>query len=198
MRVAEVFLIGGLALTSGCGNGDARASETRPRAVVDSAVSVEVALEDFRRDLPRPAGLAGGFPTREELVRKFIAALEAADTAALRRMVLQRDEFAWLYYPTTQFTRKPYELPPGLLWFQMQGQTEKGASLLLSERAGGPLRYLGHECRSERREGENMVYGHCVVRRVAATGDTVGDRLFGLVVERGGTYKFVSYANKLD
>jgi hypothetical protein len=33
---------------------------------------------------------------------------------------------------------------------------------------------------------------------VTATGDTIGERLFGLVVERGGVYKFVSYANKLD
>jgi hypothetical protein len=80
----------------------------------------------------------------------------------------------------------------------MQGQTEKGASLLLAERAGTPFGYLGHACASQREEGANRLYGHCVIRRVTATGDTVGERLFGLVIERGGLYKFVSYANKLD
>jgi hypothetical protein len=85
-----------------------------------------------------------------------------------------------------------------LLWFQMQGESEKGASRLLSDRAGTALGYIGHDCASERREGENRIHGHCVLRRVTAVGDTVGERLFGLVMERGGTFKFVSYANKLD
>ena len=165
---------------------------------MDSAIPIEVALERFRGNLARPAGLTGGSKSREELVRRFVTALEASDTAALRRMVMGKDEFAWFYYPSSRFSRPPYELPPDLLWFQMRGQTEKGASLLLSDRAGTSLGYLGHECASERREGENRLYGHCVIRRVTATGDTVGERLFGLVIERGGLYKFVSYANKLD
>jgi hypothetical protein len=198
MRIAGLaVLLAGTMLGGGCGEREVRAAESG-RGTVDSAVPIEVALERFRRDLPRPAGLSGGAPSREELVRRFVSALEASDTAALRRLVLQKDEFAWLYYPSTPMARPPYELAPGLLWFQMQGQTEKGASLLLSDRAGAPLGYLGHECASPRREGENTVYGHCVTRRIAAGGDTLGDRLFGLIVERGGIFKFVSYANKLD
>ena len=197
MRLASLAVIlAAVSSGAGCGEGEARAESGR--AVVDSAMPVEVMLERFRRDLPRPARLSGGLASREELVRGFIAALEASDTAALRRMLLQKDEFAWLYYPTTVLSRKPYELPPELLWFQLQGQSEKGASLLLSDRAGAPLGYLGHECGLQRNEGENTIYGHCVVRRVTEAGDTAGDRLFGLIVERGGIYKFVSYANKLD
>lgn len=195
-KVGGALLLWTIVSGSGCGDREVRADSGK--AVVDSAVPIEVALEQFRGDLPRPAGLTGGFTSREELVRRFIAALETADTAALRAMVLQKDEFAWLYYPTTQFSRRPYELPPALLWFQIQGQSEKGASLLLAERAGSPLGYLGHDCSLERREGENTVYGHCVIRRVDAAGDTVRDRLFGLIVKRGGVHKFVSYANKLD
>jgi hypothetical protein len=80
----------------------------------------------------------------------------------------------------------------------MQGQSEKGASLLLSERAGGLLGYVGHDCGSERREGANRIFGHCVLRRVTPAGDTLRERLFGLVLERGGAFKFVSYSNKLD
>jgi len=197
MRMTVLAVLLAAVVLSGCGDREVRA-ESGGATVVDSAVPIEVALERFRRDVPRPAGLTGGVGSREELVRRFIAALEASDTAALRRMVLQKDEFAWLYYPTTVFSRPPYELPPALLWFQMGGQSEKGASLLLSERAGATLGYLGHDCASERQEGENTIYGHCVVRRVTAPGDTVRDRLFGLIVERDGVYKFVSYANKLD
>jgi hypothetical protein len=198
MRMAGVaVLLAAVMLGSGCGEREVRA-ESGKATVVDSAVPIEVALERFRRDLPRPTGLTGGVGSREELVRRFISALEASDTAALRRMVLQKDEFAWLYYPTTVFSRRPYELPPDLLWFQMGGQSEKGASLLLSERASAPLGYVGHDCASHRQEGENTIYGHCAVRRVTTPGDTVRDRLFGLIVERDGIHKFVSYANKLD
>ena len=198
MRIGgAALLLAGLVMASGCGDREVRAESGRA-TVVDSAVPIEVALERFRREVPRPAGLTGGAAGREKLVRRFIGALEASDTAALRRMLLQKDEFAWLYYPTTVFSRPPYELPPALLWFQMSGQSEKGASLLLSDRAGVPLGYVGHDCASERQEGENRIYGHCIVLRVAAPGDTVRDRLFGLIVERNGTYKFVSYANKLE
>jgi hypothetical protein len=35
------------------------------------------------------------------------------------------------------------------------------------------------------------------VRRVQAPGDTVRERLFGPILERGGRFKFVSYANRL-
>jgi hypothetical protein len=36
-----------------------------------------------------------------------------------------------------------------------------------------------------------------VVRRLPSPGDSVSERLFGPIVERGGRFKFVSYANKL-
>jgi hypothetical protein len=197
--MAGLFLLAAvMVLGAGCGDGQARAAERGRASVVDSAIPIEVALERFRHGMARPAGLIGGTKSREELVRGFLAALEASDTAALRRMILSKEEFAWFYYPSSRFSRPPYELPPDLLWFQMRGQTEKGASLLLSDRAGSSLGYVAHDCGSERREGENRLYGHCVLRRVTAAGDTVPERLFGLILERGGAFKFVSYANKLD
>lgn len=199
MRMARVALLLVLVvLTGGCADREMRAAERETATVVDSAIPIEVALERFRHGLARPVGLTGGFKTREELVRRFVAALEASDTAALRRMVLRKDEFAWFYYPSSHLSRPPYELRPGLLWFQMQGQSEKGASLLLSDRAGAALGYVEHDCASERLEEENRIYGDCSLRRVTAAGDTLAERLFGLVLERGGAFKFVSYANKLD
>ncbi len=39
--------------------------------------------------------------------------------------------------------------------------------------------------------------GPCFVRRLTANRDTIEERLFGLLIERGKRFKFVSYANKL-
>jgi len=164
---------------------------------VDSAIPIDEALRRFRRDLPNPKTLHGGFGTREKLVGQFVRALEVQDTAALRRMVLKADEFAWFYYPSSPLSRPPYELAPALMWFQLQGESEKDASRLFSERAGHALGYIGHTCATPRVDGKNRIHSSCELRRVTAVSDTVAERLFGLIIERDGSYKFVSYANKL-
>lgn len=165
---------------------------------VDSAIPIDEALRRFRRDMPKPNSLHGGFGSREKLVREFVRAVEIQDTAALRRMVLKADEFAWFYYPSSPLSRPPYELAPALMWFQLQGESEKGASRLLAERAGRPLRYVDHSCAPARVEGKNRIHSHCELRRLTPAGDTVAERLFGLIVERDDSHKFVSYANRLD
>ena len=164
---------------------------------VDSAIPIDEALRRFQQDLRKPEALRGGSVSREKLVRGFVRALEVRDTAALRRMVLKADEFAWLYYPSSPLSRPPYELSPSLMWFQLQGESEKGASRLLAERAGRPLRYVEHVCAPARLEGENRIHSHCELRHLTPAGDTVSERLFGLILERDGLHKFVSYANKL-
>ena len=168
------------------------------RRVVDSALPIKEALRRFRQGLPRPEGLRGGEASRDALVRAFVGALERRDTAAMRRLVLDRAEFGWLYYPSSPMSKPPYELPPDILWLQLQGQSEKGASLLLSERAGQPLGYAGYGCAVDRIEGQNRIHARCLLRRTIAPGDTIAEPLFGLIVERSGRFKFVSYANKLD
>ena len=165
---------------------------------VDSAIPIDEALRRFRRDLPPEKALRGGFGSREALVREFVRALEVRDTAALRRMVLKPGEFAWLYYPSSPLSRPPYELAPALMWFQLQGESEKGASRLFSDRAGPALRYAGHTCAPPRVEGKNRIHSSCELRRVTTARDSVAERLFGLIIERDGHYKFVSYANRLD
>jgi hypothetical protein len=184
---------------SGISTGDSMPSVTLGvrSGYVDSAIPIEEALRRFRAALPDPGGLRGGYPSRKKLVSAFARAVETRDTAALRQMVIGRDEFAWLYYPASPLSKPPYELPPALMWFQLQGESEKGASRLLAERAGQPLGYVGHDCAPARNEGDLRVYPHCALRRVMA-GDTVTERLFGLIVEHGKVYKFVSYANRLD
>lgn len=202
MMPAAVLL---LAAAAACSEGAARTGTTRDAApaaaslgVVDSALSIEESLRRFRQGLKEPRGLRGTARSREALVRELVQALEARDTAAMQRMALAADEFAWLYYPSSPFSRPPYELPPELMWFQIQGQSERGARRLLAQRSGTALGYLDHECKAARTEGENRIYGPCTVRRVSAEGDTVSERLFGLILERGGRYRFVTYANDLD
>lgn len=169
-----------------------------PAHPVDSAIPIEEALRRFRQDLPAAKALYGGFGSRETLVREFVHALEVRDTTALRRMVLTPGEFAWLYYPSSPLSRPPYELSPGLMWFQLQGESEKGASRLFSDRAGHDLGYAGHTCAPPRLEGKNRIHSSCELRRVTATRDTAKERLFGLILEHDGQYKFMSYANRLD
>ena len=181
------------------GSGDHPASSELASTVgyVDSAIPIDEALRRFQRDLRKPKALRGGSVSREKLVRGLVLALEVGDTAALRRMVLKADEFAWLYYPSSPLSRPPYELSPALMWFQLQGESEKGASRLLAERAGRPLRYVEHVCAPGRIEGGNRIHPHCELRHINPAGDTVSERLFGLILERDGLHKFVSYANKL-
>lgn len=172
---------------------------TSPAAgAVDSALPRAEAMRRFTAGLgPAPVALTGGERSREALVRRFVRDLERRDTADLRRMDLSRAEFAYLYYPTNVMARPPYDLGPGLMWFQLDGNGGKGLAHLIDERGGRPLGYAGVRCDPPAREGENRVHPRCRVRRVQAPGDTVDEVLFGGIVERGGRFKFISYANKL-
>jgi hypothetical protein len=165
---------------------------------VDSIVPRAEALRRFQEGLPRPDSLQGGAPSRDSLVHQFVRALERQDTTALRALLLNKAEFAYLYYPTSAQGLPPYDLSPGLMWFMTEGRSEKGIRHALEQFGGRPLQSTGYVCASKPAiEGENRLWGPCEIRRVQAPGDTVTDRMFGLVIERGGRWKFVSYANKL-
>jgi hypothetical protein len=126
-------------------------------------------------------------------VRRFVRAVEKQDTAELRALLLSRAEFAYLYFPTSRFSRPPLRTDPALLWFQMQVNGEKGIVRLLRRKGGTDAGFRGHECEDTPVvEGENRLWEKCTVR--VADG---ADRWFGSVIERGGRYKIVSYANGL-
>jgi hypothetical protein len=192
--------LAGLLVLAGCASPDLRTTRAPGlSAVVDSAVPREEALRRFRDDLPEVARLTGGTSSREQLVRAFVGAVAARDTAALRTMLLSRAEFAWLYYPTAREANPPYNLPPNLMWFTTQGRSEGGIRAALEQLGDRPIRYLSHACAPKARvEGENSLWGFCLVRYRAEGGDTLQRQLFGLIIERDGVYKFVSYANQLD
>jgi hypothetical protein len=145
-----------------------------------------------------PTALERGESSRDALVRRFVRALEMSDTAALLALHLTRAEFAYLYYPFTQYTRPPYELSPALLWFLIEQNSEKGLVRLLRRYGGRPLGYVGYRCEQEpQREGANRLWNACRIKRKVESGELVEERLFGSIIERDGRYKFVSYANDL-
>jgi len=179
-----------------CGS-DGRAAHAEAATHVDSIVPRDVALARFRSGLVEPPSLSGGAPSREVLVREFIAALERRDTVTLHGLLMTRAEFAFLYYPTNPEGLPPYDLSPGLMWFLLEGNSQRGLSHAFEDRGGRRLRYLGVHCQPPLQQGENTVWAGCVVSRQQAPGDTVIELLFGPIIERGGRFKFISYANKL-
>lgn len=172
-----------------------------PRAgyVVDSVLPPAEELRRFRADLPgAPASLEGGFGSRDALGRAFARALARSDSAALRRMVISRAEFAYLVYPESPYTRPPYRQPPWLVWRDLEQNGEKGLRRLLDRRGGAPLAYAGVRCAvAPEPSGASRLWRRCMLRSVRAPGDTVAERLFGVVVEHGGRFKFASYGNAL-
>ena len=170
-----------------------------PAGVVDSAVPREEALRRFRLEIPPVDSLTGGAASMDALVREFAGALETRDTATFRRLVLDLREFAWLYYDTNPQSLPPYDLSPSLFWFLLERGSRGGVIHLLEERGGQPLGYVRTRCEGRpSREGRNTVYGPCLIERRDARGAKLSERLFGQIVERGGRWKFVSFANKLD
>jgi hypothetical protein len=189
------WCVGLAALVASCGGAEGK---TAGGGVVDSVVSRDTAIARFQRKVPRVASFQDGAGSRDQLVRRFVAALESGDTTALRSLLLNQSEFGWLYYPTHPEGMSPYNLTPQLMWFTLQGSSGKGYRLLLQQRAGIPLHYVGYRCEAEpSHQGENTVWGPCVVLRKTQSGDILEERLFGQIIDRGGRYKFVSYANKL-
>jgi hypothetical protein len=181
-----------------CDRPDVQA-KSAPRRVIDSILPREEALRRFRRNLEPVEGLEGGRGSRDSLVGAYLDALEARDTATLAAMAISPAEFGYLYYPTTPQGRPPYNLAPELMWFLLDQRSDRGMEKALQFYGGQELTLLGYDCGTgESVEGENTIWGPCQVRLRTAKGDTVSPRLFSQIIGRGGRYKFLSYANKLD
>jgi hypothetical protein len=195
LRLRHVALLGFLVA---CGRSSASTPATHRAVHVDSLIPRAEALRRFREGLPAVESLSAGAASRDALVRNYVRAVERRDTVALRRMLLTSSEFAYLYYPTNPQGLPPYDLNPDLMWFMLSTGSDKGLTLALGELGGRRLGYAGYTCDSiPSRQGSNTVWGPCAVRLRPKGGEPTSRRLFGLILERGGRYKFVSYANKL-
>jgi hypothetical protein len=189
-----------MAITSGSFGCDrVRESEGVGAArVVDSFVPREEATRRFRRDLSAVSELQGAQPSRDSLVASVVRALITRDTAALAGIAVTPAEFSYLYYPTTPQSLPPYDLEPGLMWGLLQERSERGLRRALDQFGGRRLRLVGYDCGpGSSREGENTVVGPCVVQFRDPSGKPVSAQLLSQVLERGGRYKVLSYANKL-
>lgn len=187
--------VGGAAVA--CDRPEMRA-EAPPPGVVDTILTRDEALRRYRQGLPPVEVLEGGQESRDKLVAAFLGALERRDTLALTSMAITRPEFAYLYYPTTPQGLPPYELEPGLMWHLLVQRSDRGLRRSLSIYGGRELHLLSYDCgKEESREGDNIISGPCVMRIRDERGKIVSLGLFSQIIERGGRYKFVSYANKL-
>ena len=177
---------------------DLEAPAVPPATVVDSIFPVEEEIRRFQAELPEEiTELKEGESSRDALVARFVAYMEAADTTGLAGLAMTPGEFGYLYYPTSRYTRPPYRLSPGLVWFQNQNQSSRGLTRLLRRYAGQTMGYIGFDCPDAAEvEGENRFWHYCTVRHLYQ-GDTVEVRLFGSIWERDGRYKLVGFANEL-
>lgn len=194
-RLAGVVALLAVAAT-GCRTADVRASE---RPVVDSALSRDLELARFRSGTDSTATLTGGARSPSELAAEWVAAVARSDTTDLRRMALSPAEFAWLFYPTSPQGLPPYDLSPALMWDMLSRQTDAGMTYVLGRLGGKPLSLGRLDCGEiSAVEGENRIWGPCVMTVRGGEGQAIAARLTGPIIERQGQFKFVSYTNDLD
>jgi hypothetical protein len=165
--------------------------------VIDSVFPMEEEIRRFRAGMAEISELSGGAGSKEELADTFLRAIERADTAAAAALAITRDEFAWLYFPYTMYVAPPYELSPGLVWMQIQHASSEGLRKLLGVHGGKELYDTGVRCNEERvtMAGAGQFWDDCQVLGRLPSGEDVEEKLFGSILEVGGRYKFVSFAN---
>lgn len=176
-----------------CRGGNSDVQATPNASVTETVPTIENELAAFRSGLANEPRMLQGPSSRDSLVRLFEKALASNDSAALDRLVITREEFAYLYYPESKLARPPYELDPQTMWMQIDAQRQRGLRRLLARYGGGKLRIRDLQCRDPERENA-VVIQQCLVVTSEATAPT---QLFGSILERDGRFKFVGYANRL-
>jgi hypothetical protein len=162
---------------------------------VDSIRAPAEALALFRDGMPIVDSLHGGALSRDSLVARFTDAVARQDTPALRAMVLDRAEYGWIYFPSLQRMNPSTNMQPEVMWMLHAQESEKGITRVLRRLGGGQARFGAYACEAAPRvEGPNRYWDACAVETVAQDGEA-SLKLFGSLIERGGRWKIVSYAN---
>lgn len=165
---------------------------------VDSILPIPVLLERYRADIPQVDTLSFASASREALVKRFADALAAGDSTELRAMAMTAAEFAWLYYPASEFTSPPYELAPEHVHMLIDQNSQKGFIRMIRRSVGASMEYAGHDCPDEPRIREhNRFWERCNVHLRNPDGSVDSLRLFGGIWELDGSWKLVSFANEL-
>lgn len=167
--------------------------------VVDSILPIAEQLDRFRKTVAdKPDTLRHASNSIANLVTRWTLAIASSDTAALNAMLLDRAEFAWLYYPTSKMSLPPYEAPPQLLWGQMLATSEEGAQNILKLFSAESFKVLGVNCpNAPVVEGTNQLHEGCRLKLERGGSAPVEQSYFGTIIERDGRFKFVSYASRL-
>ena len=164
--------------------------------VVDSIRPLEEEIRRFTSSWPPESALAGGAPSREDLVRQWVGALEAGDTATLARLHITPGEFIGLYYPNSIYREPPYRQSPSLVWFRMARSSSQGVTRVMRRHGGVPLGYRSLRCEAAPSTlGLLRIWSGCVVLRRGESGPGA-QRLFGPIIAHGGQYKFLTYASE--
>lgn len=176
------------------GGGDDATAQTTLK--VDSIMPSAVALRRFQSDLPPVSGFSGAVRNRDDLVARFVRAIENGDTAVLEDLLVTKGEYAFLYFPSSVYSRRPYELPPEIAWLLSEQNSVKGLTRLTRRLGGNKLHFRGYECSDPVIEGANRFWRSCLLTYTdPASRLPVTRKLFGAIMERDGRYKFLSYAN---
>lgn len=191
VRWRAVVLLG--MLLAGCRDA---APEAEAAVRVDSIRPPAEALAGFRDGLPIADSLAGGAPSRDSLVARFVDAVAREDTAAIRGMVLSRAEYGWIYFPSLQRMNPGTRMQPEVMWMLHSQESEKGITRVLRRLGAGQARFAGYTCEDAPQvEEANRYFHQCAIETIAPDGETASLKLFGSVIERGGRWKIVSYGN---
>jgi hypothetical protein len=166
--------------------------------VVDSILPMAEQLRRFREALPPTDTLLHASPSRDALIARWAAAIAKNDTSDLNAMIMDRNEFAWLYYPESPMAKPPYEAPPQLLWGQLLASSNKGATQLVNRFGGSRVTVSRVRCPTPPdTQGANVLHSKCEARLDAPGKQTVDGVLFGTIIERDGRFKFVGLSTDL-
>jgi len=171
-------------------------NRTRPDYVVDSIFPIEEQLRRFREGTRAVTAFQGGARSRDALLTAILDGIEHADSAALDRLTLTRDEYAWLVYPSSVHVSGPMQQAPQVAWFLLERASATGRARLLARLGGQPLGVQRVDCDAlDEREGDNRIVTGCRVERIDAGGARVVQRLFGPLIAHGGSWKVLSWTN---
>ena len=174
-------------------------NRTLPGYVIDSILPVQEQLRRFRLAIGGSpvTALSDGSASRDDLVHRFMRALVASDSLALRAMAINAHEFADLIYPESPNTQPPYQQDPALVWRSIQNPSASGFKRLVKRAGGVPVRLAKYSCDPKpTTQGKNTLWSECQLSLVGEQGDASTHRFFGTIVEREGQFKFMSYRNE--
>jgi len=190
-------LLGLVACTQDIDERPSDSQTVRPSdARIDSILPIDEEIRRFRARVPEtPTSLSGGARSRDELVHRWVRAVETRDSVALNNMLMTAAEYITFYYPESPYTRPPYRQAPDVRWALITNTSLQGASRVWSRHAGLPMGYTGYRCDPEPEIlGQNRIWTGCVVEWKNKSGQGA-IRLFGPIIERNGQFKFVTYAS---